>query len=378
MIRDAVRRSLAAKLLLGQALVIAAGAASLLLVALLVGPKIFRRHVRDALGYVPPDVAHHLDRAFNQATLIALAIAISTAALTAAGVSFVVSRRVVRPARTLAEAAQAIARGGYDARVQVSGVDEIGVLAGAFNEMAAALEHAEQRRRELLSDVAHELRTPLATIGAYVDGLADGIVQPGPDAWATLQTETHRLGRLVDDLQKVSRAEERQLDLRVAPVPPGELVTVAVQAAAHAYEAKGVGLEVEIERRLPPLVVDRDRLEEVLANLLENALRHTAAGDRVVVSAARRGDTVQLAVADNGEGIAPEHLERVFERFYRVDEARSRATGGSGIGLTIARALIEAHGGRIHAESSGPGRGAIFVVTLPAQTTARTHSHAPP
>lgn len=366
MIRDTVRRSLAAKLMLGQILVIAVGAGSLLLVALLVGPKIFRRHVREALGFVPPDVAHHLDAAFNQATLIAVAIAISTAALTALGVSLVVSRRVVRPVQTLAQAAQAIARGGYGARVIAVGTDEVGVLAGAFNEMAEALEHAEQRRRELLSDVAHELRTPLATIGAYVDGLADGVVRPDADALAALRTETQRLGRLVDDLQKVSRAEERQLDLQVAPVSPGELVVAAVQAAARAYEAKGVELATGVERRLPQLMVDRDRLGELLANLLENALRHTAAGDRVVVSAARRGDQVELAVADTGEGIAPEHLERVFERFYRVDGARSRATGGSGIGLAIARALVEAHSGSIHAESGGPGRGATFFVTLPA------------
>ena len=365
MIRDALRRSLAAKLLLGQILVIAAGAASLLLVALLVGPKVFRRHVREALGYVPPDVAHHLDAAFNQATLIALTIAISTAALAALGVSFVVSRRVVRPVRTLAEAAQAIARGGYDARVQPAGVDEVGVLANAFNEMAEALEHAEQRRRELLSDVAHELRTPLATIGAYVDGLAEGVVASDGEAWAALQTETKRLGRLVDDLQKVSRAEERQLDLQVEPVPPAELIAAAVQVAAHAYEAKSIELTTNVEGRLPPLIIDRDRLGEVLGNLLENALRHTATGNRVVVSATRRGDQVELAVADTGEGIAPEHLERVFERFYRVDGARSRATGGSGIGLAIARAIVEAHGGQIHAESEGPGCGATFVVTLP-------------
>lgn len=372
MIRDTIRRSLAAKLLLGQILVIAAGAASLLLVALLVGPKIFRRHVHEALGYVPPDVAHHLNAAFNQATLIALTIAISTSALAALGISFVVSRRVVSPVRTLSEAAQAIARGGYDARVPAAGVDEVGVLANAFNEMAEALAHAEQRRRELLSDVAHELRTPLATIGAYADGLADGVVSPDADAWRALQAETKRLGRLVDDLQKVSRAEGRQLDLHVEPVPPNELIATAVQAATRAYEAKGVELATNVEGRLPPLIVDRDRLGEVLGNLLENALRHTAAAGRVVVSAARRGDQIELAVADTGDGIATEHLERVFERFYRIDNARSRATGGSGIGLAIARALVEAHGGHIHATSDGPGRGATFIVTLPMHPTQVT------
>lgn len=370
MIRDGVRRSMVAKLIIMQLLVIVAGSVTLLLIALGIGPGIFREHVRDALGIVPADVSRHLDEAFSEATLIALGIAVGVAALTAAAASWLVSVRVVRPIRSLAGAAQRVARGAYSARVPVQGGDELALLAAAFNDMAASLEAGERRRRELLSDVAHELRTPLATLEAYVEGLADGVVEPDPDTWEALHAEMERLARLVDDLQAVSRAEERQLDLRPAPADPAALVARAVQAAAAPYAAKGVRLDAAVEERLPELVVDEQRIGEVLANLLDNALRHTPAGGRVVVAAARRGDEVELSVTDTGAGIPAEHLDRVFERFYRVDPARSRASGGSGIGLTIAKAIVEAHGGRIRAESEGAGRGACFVVTLPVSALA--------
>ena len=364
--RTRLRRSLAAKLLLAQLLVIVAGSATLALVALALAPGVFHDHVRRALGVVPDDVARHLDEAFGAAVLIALAVAIGAAFLTALAVSTFLSLRIVRPIRALAEAAERIAKGAYAARVPATGADEIAVLGGAFNEMATALESAERKRRELLTDVAHELRTPLATVEGYLEGLADGVVPPDPETWSLLQAETGRLRRLVDDLAKVSRAEERQLDLRIAPCEPSVLVTVAVHGAAQAYAAKGVALETMLDRRLPSVDVDPDRIAEVLANVLDNALRHTPTGGRVEVAAAGRGKQVELVVADTGEGIAPEHLERVFERFFRVDPARTRTAGGSGIGLAIARAIAEAHGGRVHAESEGPGLGARFVITLPA------------
>ena len=360
-----LRRSLAAKLLAAQLLVIVAGSVALALVALAIAPDLFHEHVRDALGIVPEDVSRHLDEAFEDAVLVSLAIAIGVAALTAAVASGVLAVRIVRPIRALAEASQRIARGAYSSRVPVGGSDELAVLASSFNEMAAALERGERRRRELLSDVAHELRTPLATLEGYVEGLRDGVVEPAAQTWTLLATETGRLRRLVEDLRTVSRAEERQLELRIVEADPAELVVMAARSAAPAYEAKGVELDANVEARLPSVAVDPDRIGEVLANLLENALRHTPAGGRVDLRAAHRGDDVELSVGDTGQGIAPEHLERVFERFFRADPARSRETGGSGIGLTIARAIAEAHGGRLRAESGGPGEGACFVLSLP-------------
>ena len=361
-----LRRSLAWKLFLAQLLVIVAGATTLALVALALAPGLFRGHVRDALGVVPEDVARHLDEAFDDAVLLALGIAIAAAAVTAAAVSWFLSVRIVRPIARLGRAAERIAHGNYGERVPVTGSDELSVLASAFNDMAASLESAELRRRELLSDLAHELRTPLATIEGYVEGVRDGVLPPTAETWSVLEMESGRIRRLVDDLQKVSRAEERQLDLRLRPLAPDSIVAAAAQAAAPAYAAKDVALDTEVAMHLPAVAADGDRIGEVLANLLDNALRYTPPGGRVDVAAKRGGDGVELTVSDSGEGIAPEHLARVFERFYRADSGRTRARGGSGIGLAIARALVEAHGGRIWAESEGPGSGACFTLTLPA------------
>jgi two-component system sensor histidine kinase BaeS len=359
------RRSLVLKLFAGELLVILAGALTLLLVAVSLGPTLFHDHIREALGYVPEDVARHLDMAYDDATLVSLGIAVGAAVVAALAVNLLVSIRIVQPVRALATAARHVAGGAYEARVPAGGTDEIGALAGAFNEMAASLEASEERRRELLSDVAHELRTPVATIGAYVEGIVDGVVAPDADVLGTLKAETVRLARLVEDLQKVSRAEERQLDLKLVRVRPDELLEAAIQAADHAFAANGVQLRCSAEHHLPEIAVDRDRIGEVLANLLENALRHTPPGGSVDLTAARRDDQIELTVSDSGEGIPTEHLNRVFERFYRVDRARSRAQGGSGIGLAIARAIVEAHGGSIHAESDGAGHGARFVIALP-------------
>ena len=365
MIRS-LRGSLVGKLLVAQLLVIVAGATTLLLVALAVAPGLFHRHIRDALGIVPEDVARHLDQAFDDALLLALAVAIAAAVMTAAAVSWFLSMRIVRPIRALADAADRIAHGSYGERVPVRGTDELGTLAAAFNEMADSLESAELRRRELLSDLAHELRTPLATIEGYVEGVRDGVVPASHETWSVLEIETSRIRRLIDDLQKVSRAEERQLDLRLRSLSPRLIVADAVRAAGPAYAEKGVLLHAAGAEQLPPVAADPDRIGEVFANLLDNALRHTDAGSRVELTAASSGEEeVSFTVSDTGDGMAPEHLSRVFERFYRVDRSRTRAQGGSGIGLSIARALVEAHGGRIRAESDGPGTGARFILTLP-------------
>jgi two-component system sensor histidine kinase BaeS len=363
-----LRRSFAAKLLAAQLLVVIAGAGTLLAVAFSLGPILFHRHIRDALGVVPPDVARHLDMAFNQSTFVSLVIAAAAAAVAALALSWFVARRVTATIRGLAGASAAVAAGSLDTRVPVVGEDEVGALASSFNEMAAQLEQTEKRRRELLSDVAHELRTPLATIDGYLQAIDDGVMQPDARVLGSVRGEVTRLARLADDLQKVSRAEERQLDLHLARVSPRQVVEAARTAAAPGYADKGVHLNADTDPELPPVQVDPDRIGEVLANLLENGLRHTPTGGSVAIGAHANGaGTVEFAVTDSGDGIAPEHLSRVFERFYRADHARDRANGGSGIGLAIAKAIVEAHGGRISAASAGPGQGAAFRVSLPAR-----------
>lgn len=360
-----LRRSLGAKLLAAQLLVVVTGTVTLGAVALVLAPGLFDEHVRKALGLVPPDVARHLGEAFWRAFALSLLVAVAAAAAAAGAVSWFLSRRLVHPVRELGLGADRIAHGHYGERVQVIGEDELARLGAAFNQLAASLESAELRRRRLLADLAHELRTPLATIDGYLEGLADGVVRAEAPTWTLLRGETRRLGRLVEDLDKVSRAEERQLDLRLKAARPEEVVDGAVAAAAAAFSAAGVRLERAVAGRLPEVRVDRDRIAEVLGNLLENALRHTPAGGLVTVSAGLRGGDVELAVEDTGEGIAAEHLPHLFERFYRADRARARRDGGSGIGLAIAHALVEAHGGRLRAESEGLGRGARFTISLP-------------
>jgi two-component system sensor histidine kinase BaeS len=361
-----LRRSLTAKVLAGQLAVIIAGSVTLLLVALSAGPVLFHRHIEDALGFVPDTVLTHLDEAFGQALAISLAVAVTAATVTAAGVGWLVSTRIARPVRALAGAARRVSRGDYEARVQHPGEDELGVLARAFNEMAGALASAEASRGRLLSDVAHELRTPLATIDAHLEGLADGVVAPEEQTWHILRAETARLRRLSEDIARVSRAEERQLDLRLEIVRPAQLLESAARAQRPAFDAKRVELTVDVEHHVPAVELDPDRAREVLALLLDNALRHTQPGGRVTLFARRAGSDAVLAVEDTGDGLEPSDLERVFERFYRVDPSRSRDRGGSGIGLTIARAIVEAHGGRLWAESPGRGHGSRFLLQLPA------------
>ena len=356
------------RLLLAQGLVILAGSATLLAVALFLAPGLFRGHVEEAAGPINDRLAAHLDEAFARAMLISLGVAVSAAVLVALVVGWFVTRRVVRPVQAMAGAAELFAVGNYAVRVGTTGAGaELDALGLALDDMAARLSATEQTRSEMLRDLAHELRTPLTTVRGYVEALSDGVMTPDCDTVATIDSELARVERLVDDIATVSRAQERQLDLDLRQTAAEDLVAAAVASAARAFNNRGVELFSTVQTALPAVVADPDRVQEVLANLLDNALRHTPAGGRVTVTARQGDGTVELVVADTGDGLASEHLRRVFERFYRVDGGRSRGRGGSGIGLAIARALTEAHGGRIRADSPGPGRGSTFTVSLPAR-----------
>jgi signal transduction histidine kinase len=298
-------------------------------------------------------------------------VAVTAAVAAAIAVSLVATVRIARPVRALADVAQRIAAGDHGVRAPVSGVDELGALAAAFNGMAASLETTERRRSELIADLEHELRTPLAAIEGYVEGLSDGVVAPERPTWDVLTDQTRRLRRLVEDLGAVSRASERAADLRLRRVDPAEMVHSAVAAAEPAYAAKGVLLRVHVGGTLPRVAADAERIGEVLSNLLDNALRHTPAGGTVTVTAERLPSGVRLTVSDTGEGIDPDERARVFDRFYRGERSRVRGAGaGSGIGLTIARALVDAHGGAIRLESAGLGQGTRVEVELPAAPSA--------
>ena len=363
---------LRARIFLAHLLVIAVGLATLFAATLSIAPTLFDRLMGGMMepGAAPMsgmmgDMASSTAQAFRAAMLQALLLSAAAATLAAVGVSLFVSARIVTPIERLLAASRRIAGGHYAERVPAAEPGELGALAAQFNTMAAELEAAERRRVALIGDVAHELRTPLATIEGYAEGLLDGVVAPEPATWALLHDEAGRLRRLVSELQELSRAEARQLSLHLKPCAPAELVGQALRRIAPQSAEKGVALAAELPASLPAVQADADRIIQVLINLLGNALRYTPAGGTVRVRAEQRQDAVAFHVSDTGTGIAAEHLPHLFERFYRVDKARSRAIGGSGIGLTIARAVVEAHDGQIWAASAGPGQGATLSFTLP-------------
>ncbi len=314
----------------------------------------------DPLGLADDPQREAFLAGINRALLLAAVVAGLAAVLLTAGLS----RRILGPVSTLTAAARRMEGGDLSQRVEVQSNDEIGELARAFNAMADGLTRLEGLRRSMVSDVAHELRTPLSNIRGYLEALQDGIVEPKREVIDSLHEEAMLLNRLVDDLQKLALAEAGQLRLKRQPVAPGDLVNRATDAARAQAAAKGIALRADLPDDLPLVDADPQRIGQVLGNLLSNALTHTPSGGQVVVAAQARESEVELSVSDSGEGISPEHLPYIFERFYRADKSRSRATGGTGLGLAIARQLVEAHGGRIEVESE-VGRGTQFTFTLP-------------
>ena len=313
-------------------------------------------------------VTESLDAAFRQALMQGLVLATVLATICALVLSYFVARQIARPIQQMLGATQRIGGGHYAERVVVPATntgDELGKLATSFNEMASALEQTERRRIELVDDVAHELRTPITTLTGYLEGLLDGVVEPSPETWAKLHTESLRLRRLVDDLQELSRAEARQIPLHVARISPASIITAAQERVEPHYAEKGLELDIGPLTGLPDVSADPDRAVQVLTNLLTNALRYTPAPGRVELTATREDTMLAFHVRDTGMGIAPENLPHVFERFYRVEKSRTRTLGGTGIGLTIARALVEAMHGAMRAESMGLGKGSTFTFTLP-------------
>ena len=308
---------------------------------------------------------------FRSAVSEALTLAAIAAFAAAVVVSVFVSRRVVLPVQEMMAASQRIAEGHYDERVGIPGraherdLDELSRLALSFNQMATRLEDTEARRLELVGNVAHELRTPLASIKGYMEGLIDGVLPAESGTFQQVYREADRLQRLVQDLQELSRVEAGAYDLDIKPTPVLPLVNATGSRLGRQFEDKGVVLEIDLPVDLPLVLADGDRISQVLLNLVGNALQYTASGGSVCLQARREAEVVSLSVQDTGVGISPEHLNHVFERFYRVDRSRSRAGGGSGIGLTIAKYLVEAHGGQISAESDGPGEGSTFSFSLP-------------
>ena len=368
-----IRRHLGWKLFLSYLVIILVGMTVLLSAAEFVMPSAFERHLAAMAAMMGSDeaLAADLFDNFRAAVTEAMALATVAAFLAAIIVSLFVTRRVVSPVQEMMVASQRIADGHYDERVAMPAsmsqdeVDELSQLALSFNQMAATLEQTEAMRRELIGNVAHELRTPLSSIKGYMEGLIDGVLPAEATTFQQVFREADRLQRLVYDLQELSRVEAGAVELNVRPAPVSRAVETVTTRLGRQFEEKSVALEVDIPPDLPPVLVDEDRVVQVLLNLVGNALQYTPAGGRVCLRARPERGAVRVVVEDTGIGISAEHLPHIFTRFYRVDKSRSRAGGGSGIGLTIAKHLVEAHGSQIQAASDGPGKGSTFSFTLP-------------
>lgn len=357
---------LAGRLLAALALVVLAGGVTAWLVVGAIGPTVFHQHmVQAGIDEGSPAILH-AEEAFRSAGGVALGIASTAAVVASLVVSLFLTRRIAASLGTLSAATKKMAAGLFDSRVTSPRLGtEFDELAQAFNHMASQLEKSEKLRRRLLDDVAHEVRTPVAILAAYLEGLEDGVETLNPQTVAVLRDQGSRLERLAADLSAVTRAERGDLGLVIRTTRPDELLTTAGRAARARFDTAGVSLEIDVGPELPRVDIDSDRIGQVLGNLLDNALRHTPAGGTVVLRGERTAaGQVRISVIDTGEGIDPDHLPHVFERFYRVDSARDRGHGGSGIGLAIVRAIVLAHGGSVAVRSAGLGAGATFEVVL--------------
>jgi two-component system OmpR family sensor kinase/two-component system sensor histidine kinase BaeS len=277
------------------------------------------------------------------------------------------TRQIVRPIRALTAGARQISAGNLAYRVEAKSNDEVGELVQSFNTMAANLSQSEQVKRRMTADIAHELRTPLAVIEGTVDGMLDGVFPCDRERLFSVKEQTALLTRLIGDLRDLTLAEAGQLKLQLAEEDVVELMRRSrAQLAAEATE-RGLELRLDAPEEVLPVMVDRVRLEQIVSNLVTNAIRHTPRGGAIAISVKRAsGRGVLIAVSDTGEGISAEHLPHVFERFYRVSDARARSDGGTGLGLAIVKSLVQAHGGKVWAESQ-PGRGSTFFVELPGR-----------
>ncbi|WP_104083877.1 cell wall metabolism sensor histidine kinase WalK [Cryobacterium sp. Y11] len=359
-------RDLSARLLIAILFVVLVGVATAWVVVAGIGPAIFHAHLT-GMG-AGPELSLHAEEAFRTASLLSLAVALIAALATSVGVSLFVSHRITRSLAPVTAAANSVANGNYTARIPAVGLGvEFDDLTTAFNSMATDLGRIEATRTRMLGDLAHEMRTPITTIGAYLEAIADGVQQANPATLTMLGDQVTRLTRLSEDVSIVTTAEEGRLTMHRQRLPVAQLLADAVAQAAAQYATQNVTLTAVIAAGATAAAVngDGDRIGQVLTNLLDNAVRHTPSGGEVAISAAVAGTRVAISVFDRGDGIPPDHLSHVFERFYRVDASRDRAHGGSGIGLAIAKSITEAHGGSIRAESAGVGCGATFTVELP-------------
>lgn len=305
-----------------------------------------------------------IERGFLDRVNTTLLTATAGATALALLLGVLLARSLTRPLRELTDATHAVAEGNLALQVPVRSRDELGELATSFNQMSARLARSRDLRRQMTADIAHELRTPLSLILGHAESLSEGVLPPTAETFHVIHDEAQRLNGLVEDLRTLSLSEAGELLLSRRPVSVGELLERTIRAHTPQAQQKSLSLDLDLGPELPSLYVDPDRVAQVLDNLLNNALRYTPAGGAISLSALGSESGVRIAVEDSGPGIPDGELSSIFERFYGAGKSHRRHEGGSGLGLAIAKSIVEAHGGRIWAES-GPEEGARFVVELP-------------
>ncbi len=322
-------------------------------------------------------VLGEIEEAFLQSVRRSLFFVILGGCLLAVGLGAIIAYQITRPLQELRQAAAEIASGNLESRVQIRGRDEVAELARSFNDMARALQRQEEKRRQMLADIAHELRTPLSVIRGHLEALLDGLYPLDSAHLAPVYNETLLLQRLVEDLRILSLAEAGKLPLEKSWFDAAKLINEIVELAEAEASEKGLTIRCSVESPLP-LYADRQRIGQVIHNILANALNFTPEGGTIVVKAGKvspgssaKGaeEFVEISITDTGPGIPPEDLPHIFDRFWRKEPSRSRSTGGSGLGLSIAKELVEAHGGSIQVQST-VGKGTTFTVMIPVKGTA--------
>lgn len=308
------------------------------------------------------------EKAYLERTNQALTFAALGAALLALIVGVLLARTLTRPLRALTEATEKMAGGELSQQVEVKSKDEIGELAESFNRMSREVVKANQLRKQMTADIAHDLRTPLTVIAGYVESMRDGDLAPTPERLDSIYAEIERLQRLVADLRLLAVTDAGELRLNLAPVNAKDFLERVAASFRMSAGQKGIALSVEADSSLPDFQADESRLDRVLSNLVSNAIRHTPSGGNVSILAMFQENTVQISVDDTGEGIPPADLPHIFDRFYRAEKSRTDSDGASsGLGLAIAKALVEAHGGKIWAEPK-LGKGTRMVIEMRADS----------
>ena len=360
--------SLGTRLLFSHLIVMVVGLGTLVVVGKFYTPQLFVYHLEQIqrrgfnLRVVRRDLVEGFDVAWSRGAFWSVVVG----GTTASGLSYLVSKRIMRPLLQMEAITQKFAAGQLAERVPPNEIPEINRLADSFNRMAADLEGVEQRRRDLVGDLTHELRTPLTVVQGYLEGLADGTIDPSPDIYARLAKESNRLQRLVNDLQELSKAEAGYLPIHAQAFNLYPLLEALIRKFSDQLLEGSTELKLDCALTLPLAWADPERVEQILVNLMGNALRYTPAG-YVTVSAGATSEAVWIAVTDTGQGIAAADLPHVFERFWRSDRSRDRHSGGTGIGLAISRRLVQLQKGEIFAESE-LGHGSTFRFSLPLAT----------